>query len=498
MSSRAQIRFAVLILAIAGRFQLAAADDVLDVARRSLPAQTNAVVAVQVKQLLESEAAQTLGWNDRESGLLSVGGTPIPVWIETVVRGAHIHPGQRQRDWTISIANLPATKKFTTLARAEDSYVQQVSGQSIYLSPRDAYFAQIGADVLGAYAPADRQELARWLARTSGEGDSQLSPYLQEALQKPSQLTLAVDLSHVIDQYIAREWMKSTAAVGSNPTNSKYYADLMQSLRGFTFSLHAGAALSAEIRIDFDTELRPNATQLKEIVGEYLLDHGSYLDDLDQAVASVDGKSVVLAMPNFSESGVRRILSVVLSPTPEGNSTAGSEGEKLPPSAGASRHYFQAIAAMIDDLERKNRSTRDYLKTATWHENYAKQIDQLPTGGVDPDLLTYGRDTSGQLRALSASLRGVPLEVNTLESTVTYDANYDPGWISAGYWSFGYQPATVDVQSNLADVRQKQAEAIQRGAEERESVWLLLTQSRTDVGQAMSQKYQQAFEKRSK
>lgn len=121
--------------------------------------------------------------------------------------------------------------------------------------------------------------------------------------------------------------------------------------------------------------------------------------------------------------------------------------------------------------------------------------------GVDDDLVRFGSVAAHHLRALSASLRGVPLKVNALERTITYQVRAAPYSLSYDMW-FGYRyvpsPGFVWTASNLAKVREQQASAIANGAEERNAVWNLLQSERSEIRHKIVDRYGSAIEKGTK
>jgi hypothetical protein len=151
----------------------------------------------------------------------------------------------------------------------------------------------------------------------------------------------------------------------------------------------------------------------------------------------------------------------------------------------ASRRYFNAVNRIIDDLDRAHRRGSSYSHTAQWHINFADRIDHRPTEGVDPELLTFGRDVSSRLRALGDSLHGVAVEVDRLDRYLVYNVYAGP----AGGW--GYSWATV--VTNLEDVRAKQAEAVSAGQPVRSKIWQLILEDREAVNEAMINRYGMDF-----
>ena len=178
--------------------------------------------------------------------------------------------------------------------------------------------------------------------------------------------------------------------------------------------------------------------------------------------------------------------SAPTAPQPQSESKSSTQvvSTKLPtgPDSEASQSYFTSVYQILADLEKMNRKASDYNRTATWHENFARKIDQLPVRGVARELLTYGADVSSKLRSLAASLRGVPLQLNRLENSITYDVKYNPGFVAQNWWgAVGYQQSNYDVRSNSGQIRGEQATAVAAGAEQREDIWRMLADQTTEI-----------------
>jgi hypothetical protein len=143
------------------------------------------------------------------------------------------------------------------------------------------------------------------------------------------------------------------------------------------------------------------------------------------------------------------------------------------------------------------RRGNDYERTATWHDNFARRIEQLPTLGVEPSLQEFGHRTADRFRALGASLRGQGVQINADQNTLVYDVDYRPGWVSANWWgAVGYGEPSVKVSSNLKDVRERQATAVKKGAQQRSTIWKMINDDRADVELLMREKYGDDFSRR--
>ncbi|MFN7768405.1 MAG: hypothetical protein ACK5UC_14475, partial [Planctomycetaceae bacterium] len=104
-----------------------------------------------------------------------------------------------------------------------------------------------------------------------------------------------------------------------------------------------------------------------------------------------------------------------------------------------------------------------------------------------------------RLRALAASLRGVAVKVRTAQGQLVVDYTVTPGqvggWGEGGMWWGGatYTPSTWRATSNLEQVRQKQAEAIEQGSDQREQIWQAIEADRQTIRQKMMTAYGEDF-----
>jgi hypothetical protein len=183
-------------------------------------------------------------------------------------------------------------------------------------------------------------------------------------------------------------------------------------------------------------------------------------------------------------------LSLIQSPHLPAGPGGIAAGQILKPNAEASADYYNSVCDLLNALIRKNRDASNYDKTALWHEQYARRIAELPTGGVDPALLNWGRDISGKLVALAGSLRGVPVEVNQLEKSIRYEpVTYSRMYQTVEYGPL-YLPYDVEEQSNLAGIRARQAEVVAKNADQRSAIWNLMRENTAQIAQQIEQKYQ--------
>ena len=273
----------------------------------------------------------------------------------------------------------------------------------------------------------------------------------------------------------------------------------------------------ARLVVDFGRKPVNSAKLLKGMLLNIIAESGMHVEELTNAAVEIEDQSLVLIMPNFSDSSLRMVLSLIApsapvpsaptpsevaasekpapksatpSPDPEPRSTAVPSSSSLP-DAKASLKYFNTVNQCLDDLQQAGRrGDMNPTQSSTWHENMARKIDKLPTRGVDPGLVRYGAEMSERLRAIGASMRGISIEVNAAQKSIVWNSTYDPGYAEMNFWGgYGYRAPSYQVSSNLQQVREKQADAVVRGAKDREAAWLIVQNERQRMTLEVNAKY---------
>jgi hypothetical protein len=456
-----------------------------------LPGVTNAVAVIDVQALLDSPRAKREGWREmQETGYLA-GTVAMPPAVQLAVIGAHLQVEDPAGAETLSLALLKpgTTISLERLASAENGYLDQVGDHAVALTPRGGYVTEVSPGVFGSQWPPDRQCLARWLRQ---DGGGKLSPYLYEALRTAdgAPIVVAFDMEDLFGRQIVKLWLAHSPTLKGNMGAAENLDGLIAGIRGLRLSAVVGERTQAEVRADFRTTVAAPPAVLRGIFAEWLDQAGAQIDEFRRADVRVNGKSVFLST-ELSDDSLRRLLTLVQAPI------AGAEPSTLAPetraAALASQNYYRAVRQLIDDLTRINRRAKDYAKTALWHDTYATRIEQLSINNVDPELVEWSGHVSSQLRALAASLRGVPLELQRLEGQ-KFVRFYPIPWYSVRYGPWGYAPYSLRRVDNLDEIRAKQADAIAAGAADREKIWKELVDLTQDIRQKMAEKYKLDFE----
>lgn len=483
----------------------AAADPAVELSR-SLPAQTNTVSVVRVAEILRTPRAMDEGWAETAEHRFLTGESRIPPWVTTLVVGSLVRPSLQQEVWSTAVLQLPATVTMERIARLEEARVERLSGVRTVQAGRDALLVELAPGLMGVRSPAVRQEAVRWAHSASTGTTGLISDFLKSAVSNRAHIVMAVDLRDMADTQGIRRYLDESGLLPKDAADRVNLPQLLTSLQGVGFFATIDSETTAQITIEFDNEIGKLAEPVAAVFFRLIDDAQISLDEFATAELSSKSRSVTLSM-KLSDESLRRVMSLITSTSPPARSNDESipsvplpRGER-PPRVGvdltASKRYFQSVSQAIDDLARVNRKANDYARTATWHENFAKRIDQLPISEVDLELREFGQRASERLRALAASLRGTAVNVNAEQQTLVYNYNYDPGWAAASYWgAVGYRAPTFKFDSNLEDVRKRQAAAVVEGSQQRIQIWNFITNDRAATEKLMREKYGDDFFKK--
>lgn len=481
------------------------------------PDDANSIVVVHMHKLIASPLGQQQGWAERQHDAYLNGTFAIPPWVRTLVRSSHVRPEAFGGDWTSFAVHHPDGFEMQTVAHRWSSEVQSIARHPVvYAAKRNGYFVDFGPagkKVLGGLAPASRQQVAKWIEDVADRTQPELSGYLVSSAEAgDAQIILAIDLDEMLDPVQIRYRLSGTKSLEDrNRERIELTLDL-QSLQGIRMEIEIGTEMQARIRFDFQRSVGEEARFVKELLIEYLNDAGAALDELNSAEVTIADKQATLTFV-LTQDSLERILSLVTASAPPSAAGLATTTPQPPEPGGssavdqdASLRYYRAVNRNVDSMEKAYRRINNYRQTARWHDTYAQRIEELSITGVDPELLDYGQKMSSLLRALGASLRGMGVNVDALNQQITYNVEQKPIYYNGADWWWGgahtiYGPYTygrpmeTKVETNLQDVRAKQAEVVANTQPEREKIWQMINEERSVTRRAMVAKYGKDFER---
>jgi hypothetical protein len=465
-------------------FSAAAAEEPL---LEYLPGETtNAIAVVRVAEILKSHGTQA------SEGLPVPGAESIPTWIERLVVGSQVRLGLGERVRSLAIAELQSGTNLEEVIATRGGVKDTIGNFSVAAMNQGDYVVGLTQRRIARVRPGVRQEVARWLESLKTRPQP-VSPFLKEAAGAPQHVVLALDLRDALAADRVARWLESRPAGTWGRVEPRHVAAHLTRVVGASLSFNPGPDTDAVVRVRFQGPVSLDAGTAHKLFNELLRDAHASLPELETAKPTVQGSELVLNA-RLSEDGIRRVFSLLSAPSkPEPAQPAATEVSA--DAAKVSQKYFRSVDGVLRDLDRANRRATDYSRTAVWHDNFAQKIEELPTAGVDPALVEFGRQSASRLRALGASLRGQALKIDADQRTITYDVNVDPGFFGYNVWGgVGYKPNAYDVSSNVTQVRERQAATVTTGAEERSKIWQMLSDDTTAIAKAMADKYRVPFE----
>lgn len=477
-----------------------AAEGPLDGLLRSIPADANVVSVIRLQQILESPRAQREGWAKSKEEAYLAGAEQIPPWLVDIVRATCVHLEDARTDWSVAVATTRQPADLSKVAARESSEVETIEETEVVKSVRDSYIVNLQPGVVATISPAFRQGAARWLRFVRSNQESRLSPWLAQAVgQNSAPVLVAIDTQDMLDPPGLRRWLAETESLAGQTGRLESVAHVYSNLRGITLTVTIGDETTADLTLDFGVPVGANGPMIKNTLLEYLRDVGAAFDDLEEARVTARGRTVILSTP-VSDQGLRRIFSLVTAPNPAAplaQETTPQSVVDARRSLNTSKRYLNAIGTLIDDLSSRSARSKNYTRTAVWHDSYAKQIEALSIRDVHPELADFGRTVSQRLRAIAASLRGVALSLRVAEQKLVIDYSVDPGGLT-GAGMFGeiplFTPPTWRATSNLQQVREHQSRAVEQGTDERERIWQAIAADRQVIRRKMIETFGNEFE----
>jgi len=272
--------------------------------------------------------------------------------------------------------------------------------------------------------------------------------------------------------------VKGKDVFGAGAEQLRPMVDLLASMDGVRVGVRIREKPVAAVAVDFQRPVTFSPELMKKVLLEVLADAGATIGDFEQFTPKVDGGQLLL-QGELSQSGLRRLLSVVDSPAPPEVETAALKGQpkkgetaalKGQPKKGAkgsqtlsasdpaqaSFQYFNSIETFFNDLKKDMSSRKTMASTAFYADKYARKIERMPMLGVDPELLDYGAFVAQKLRQASGSVKGAGIEggvaLSQVQSQDVYNyGNY--GYGRAGYWGAGGAYGTYSRYAPVADFK---------------------------------------------
>jgi hypothetical protein len=478
----------------------ARADDLAELLNR-VPADMNTVAVINVREINKTPRAIEEKWKENHETRYLAGAIAVPAWVSVVVIAADLHPGAVAGARALALFPADGSVSADSIARRENGVVQPAGDTNIVLSPQRGYMAVPARGIVGVSATMPRQDFVRWVRAARKADAPAVSPYVRDAVaaHRDAHVLIATDLDGLFDPTAVRQALQRSGT-GPDEGGLTSLVNVLSGLRGLTLTARIGATTKAELRIDFSIPTAGFADALKRVWPRALEAADFEIPELKAADVRADGNAVVLAA-ELSDTSLRRILSLVASPGDAVGSGDPAAGPiKTPKEAAglaASLRYYRAVNSALDDLRAQGGAKgKDYVRSATFFDTYARRIQKLPMPGVDPALVRYGASVAAKLGAMAGSLRGAKIQLDTYDSykSATW-AGGGPGLvIGPGGIGIGLGGGGAALSSNVETMKTRQAEVVARLEPERAKLWGVLESDRSVVRRELLEKYKIDFD----
>ena len=460
---------------------------------RAVPPGTNTLVLVNVKAAFASPLARSEKWSDDYFRRYRAGIGFVPSDAETVVVASDVNLSAMTRDHQIALVKVRNLPNMKDLAARSGGTTDRFGNYVAALSPQDVYFVGLPGQILGAVYPGNRQATARWLEYALSAKTVELSPYLKRAAERADDDTIivAVDLAHSANATLLKLALPySPAVIRQRNVNVELVSKFIASAEGLTVRIKIAEGITSSIRVDFGMEVAPYKRIARELLLELFDYQGVGVAGIGTWETTYGEKSMTLS-GTLREADMRRVLSLFSFPGP-----VSEEDPKVTPgevSVAATKRYLAACDAILEDL-RKMKDTAEYLKSATWNEKAAEQLETLDRRAVDSVAVQAALDAANRLWALAGSLRGVPINLDALARSGYVHSTPNIGFVGGGWW--GVRPVwfgggTVD--TNLPKIRAEQEKVIAEDKKRRVEVWIQIDQIFVDARRKLEEKHKTRF-----
>jgi hypothetical protein len=447
-----------------------------------IPREANALVLIDVEQTLKSPLAQKQGWSAKLQTAYVNRPVFLPPEAKKLALGAALQPADEFNPaWEVAVMELAEPAGVSAIARAEAGYLDDINGVQVAVTPDDAAFVGVGANVLAAVQPAERQFVARWVASATGAPKSELSDYLQSTLpliNEQAQVLLAVDLTDVLGPHDIQARLADASGLADKQADLGAIASVLSKLRGAALRLAVGNSCQARLQIDFDADVAPLREVAKPLVLHALANLGFQTDELDDWQVSFAPRSIRM-QGVMSEDAQRRVFSVIELPTAElaPNESESGAAAKEPSESEvreSSLAYFNSTQVLLKDLRK---GLKDTKATSAWMERYAQRIDALPSLNVDELLLNYGDKLAETLRAMSLAKR---------QAGIRYGVRATEGGGYGFYDGYNYGENAYDQAANRSQARKEEMSVASNA---RVEGWQLIDNATADLRRTLTKKY---------
>ncbi|QVL30116.1 hypothetical protein KIH39_14760 [Telmatocola sphagniphila] len=453
------------------------------------PETTNAILRIQVADIIKSPRGVREKWGQKESLEYLAGTIPIHPSIERVIIGSQFDPHNNVSELSISL--IPTTKEVSLdrLAAKLHGTVEEIGGEKMAVGPQSGYYVSLHPELLANVASKQRQVVSKWLKFARANTKSVVTPYLQNAVvySGSAHIMMAVETDDMINPMGLRRALEASKIYAEDLKTMEVAQRFLSALKGVRIAVTFGETTRATIYLDSRINATNNLTSLKNFLLYIMDQNGTTLEDMPGAKVRVENNSVIFDL-GFSDSDLMKMTSILGTPIVSPSLANITTLEVMPsgPDGRASHRYYRTINQYIAELKRNtqlNPKPPEAAKHAQWYEVYTRKMSQVSVLNVDPEVLAFGQATERKFMAIAESLRGTPIELDKLQSQKYY-FNYG----GSIFWGNGY------ISSNIPEIEAKQWALIQKDEENRKQAWKMIDYDKKSLRDRMLVKYKVDFD----
>lgn len=307
--------------------------------------------------------------------------------------------------WEAGYTNLKSAVNAEAFAKQIGGYVDSVEGTDVIFAPNETYFVPGEENRMGMLRPANRKLLAGWLTPSIKVNYSDF--LTANAKQPESYLSymVAIDLGNSVSPVPLAKKLEKLDSLQANPPET--VAKILASMEGV--SVIVGRRSLDECIVKFQFSRSPTSLKLiaNKMLAEILEKNGVAAPEVLTWKLTADETSLSL-QGTITESTLSGLMSVFSMESQARNAVGGMSSASLARSAEEqtlyrTKSYFADVNRIVDQTRKHKSKTTGAM--ARWNDQRARQIDELGTLNVDPDMLQYGINVAELLRGNALTIR---------------------------------------------------------------------------------------------
>ncbi len=468
---------------------------------KKLPGNVNAVMAVNVKRISNSQIGVREQWATSYAGQTASGLMFVPEQANVVLIGAVMDFDAFKPRETAIMVTMDQVPPIETIRSISDGQIDDLAGDQIVETKANAYVFRASDQLIVGLRPGDRPYFTNWL-KDLKSSSTRVEGYLEEGLgfaDEHAEIIMAFDLGSFVSRTKVYDKIKDMDLVRTSSLDPKQVSKLIASMRGFTLGVTVKDKVYGSVKIDFAEDISSLSPIASEIAQSVFARTGLQIEEFESWKIGASGKQIKLS-GDLSTPSLRKILSIVdvprfdKNPFTTASETANSPDADTPGSL--SKKYFETVNSFYDEIKAKVTPASAYLENAKWLGTYADKIDGLSVLNIDEAVVAYGNQVSQTMRDAGTGLRNTNQTAKEANQQLLAAGTRSGGGYGASLsWGGGFSTGGVGWGEGTNRGDGSRIRTATQNKEKSEAVksvvgmFATVDTSRREVKQTMSQKY---------